>query len=182
MLRPHIMRQSGFYRLFQNTIHVMSNFIRGIVRMVQKRFANAQLKARFLAIVAFALFAFLGANDASDVAKQIPNPTMMAKQLGITTQESTIRAVSILALSAIVTLGSLATMVGALQRTTLLRGWIVVTVAFVLYAALHTVIAVVMLHDTHLEAFLPVAKDLLLAAAAYSFGRQASRALDPAIG
>jgi hypothetical protein len=159
----------------------MSNFIRGIVRMIKKRFAGAQLKARFLAFIAFALFAFLGTNDASDVMKQIPNPTMMANQLGITTQESMIRAICILVFSVVIVLGSLATILGALQRTTLLRGWIVVTVTFVLIALLHTVIALFMLHDTRLEAFLPVAEYLLLAAAAYSFGRQASRALDPVV-
>ena len=159
----------------------MSNFIRGIVRMIKKRFANAQLKARFLAFIAFALFAFLGANDASDVMKQIPNPTMMATQLGITAQESTIRAVGILVFSVVIILSSLATIVGALQRTTLLRGWIVVTVTFALIAVLHAAVALVLIRDTRLDAFLPVGQYLLLAAAAYSFGRQASRALDPAI-
>jgi branched-subunit amino acid permease len=158
----------------------MTNLIRSIIRMIKKRLANAQLKARLLAALAFAVFAYLGANDATDVARQLSNPDMMAQRLGITIQESTFRAVGLMVLSGVITLASLATMVGAIQRTTLLRGWIVVTAAYVLYGLFHLGIAVILLKGTRAEAFLPVA-NLLLAAAAYSFGRQASRALDPVV-
>jgi hypothetical protein len=87
----------------------------------------------------------------------------------------------LLVLSAIVTLGSMGAMVGALQRTTLLRGWIVVTAAYLLDAVYHLVFAIVQLRMTQLQALVPGLIYLLLAAAAYSFGRQASKALDPVV-
>ena len=159
----------------------MMKIIRGIIRYFKKRFAGAQIKVRFLAVLAFAVFAYLGGNDAADIAKSISNPEMMATTLGITTQESTIRAVVLFLLSGVICLASLATMVGALQRTTLLRGWIVVTVAYVIYALFQLGIAVILMRMSQLQAFVPGFVYLFLAAAAYSFGRQASRALDPVV-
>jgi hypothetical protein len=158
----------------------MTQLIRGLVRYFKKRFANAQIKARLLAVVAFAVFAYLGGNDAADIARSISNPSSMAVTLGITEQESTARAVVLCVLSAIICVASLATMLGALQRTTLLRGWIIVTVAYVAYALIQLGFAIFLMHATQLQAFVPVLY-LALAAAAYSFGRQASRALDPVV-
>jgi sirohydrochlorin ferrochelatase len=159
----------------------MTKIVRAIVRYFKKRFAGAQIKVRLLAIAAFAIFAFLGGNDAVDIAKSISNPETTANTLGVTTQESTLRAVIVLLLSAVICVASLATIVGAMQRTTLLRGWIVVTVTYVLYALYHLSFAIVQMHGSQIQAFIPGAVYLCLAAAAYSFGRQASRALDPVV-
>lgn len=158
----------------------MTKLLRGLVRYFQKRLANAQIKARVGAVVVFALFAYLGVNDATDIMKSISNPQTIAGTLGITAQESLIRAIVLFVLSAIITLASLATLLGAMQRTTLLRGWIVVTATYVLYGLYQLGFAILVLHATQPQAFLPVLY-LLLAAAAYSFGRQASRALDPVV-
>jgi hypothetical protein len=159
----------------------MMKIIRGIIRALKKRFAGAQIKVRLLAIAAFAVFAFLGGNEAVDIAKSISNPETTATTLGVTTQESTIRAVIVFLLGAVICVASLATIVGAMQRTTLLRGWIVVTVAYLLYALYHLSFAIIQMHGSQLQAFIPGAVYLCLAAAAYSFGRQASRALDPVV-
>src|SRR6266542_3002868 len=132
---------------------VMTKLIRGIVRYFRKRFAGAQIKARFLAVVVFAVFAYLGANDATDIAKSISNPATMAQALGITEQESIIRAVVLCLLSATICVASLATMVGALQRTTLLRGWIVVAVAYALYALIQLTFAIFLMHMSQIQAF-----------------------------
>ena len=158
----------------------MSKLIRGLIRYVRKRYAGAQIKVRLLAVVAFAIFAYLGGNDAADIARSISNPSSMAVTLGITEQESTVRAVVLCMLSAIICLASLATVLGAIQRTTLLRGWIVVTVGYSLYALIQLGFAILLMHATQVQAFIPVLY-LVLAAAAYSFGRQVSRALDPVV-
>ena len=159
----------------------MMKIIRGIIRALKKRFAGAQIKVRLLVIAAFAIFAYLGGNDAFDIAKSISDPGTMAATLGVTTQDSTLRAVILVLLSVIICVASLATIIGAMQRTTLLRGWIVVTVTYVLYSLFHLSFAIVQMHGSQLQAFIPGAVYLCLAAAAYSFGRQASRALDPVI-
>jgi hypothetical protein len=159
----------------------MMKLVRGIIRAVKKRFAGAEIKARLLVIVSFALFAYLGGNDAFDIAKSISDPGTMATTLGVSTQDSTLRAVILVLLSVIICVASLATIIGAMQRTTLLRGWIVVTVMYVLYSLFHLSFAIVQMHSSQLQAFIPAAVYLCLAAAAYSFGRQASRALDPVI-
>jgi hypothetical protein len=159
----------------------MTKIIRRIIRYFKKRFAGAQIKVRLLTVAAFAVFAFLGGNDALDIAKSISNPETTATTLGVSTQESAIRAVIVFLLSAVICVASLATLVGAMQRTTLLRGWIVVTVTYVVYALYHLSFAIIQMHSSQLQAFIPGGVYLCLAAAAYSFGRQASRAMDPGV-
>jgi hypothetical protein len=158
----------------------MMKIIRRIIRNFRKRFAGAQIKVRLLVVVSFVIFAYLGGDAAADNVKTISNPQTVSQTLGITPQETTTRAIILLLLSAIICVASLATVIGAMQRTTLLRGWIVVTVVFALYAIYQIAFAIIQLHSSQLQAFIP-AIYLVLSAAAYSFGRQASRALDPAI-
>jgi hypothetical protein len=160
--------------------------VEAIIKYFKKRLANAQIKARLLAVVAFVVFAYLGVNDVTDLAKTLANPDASVKTLAqtysvtdIPVSTVTTRAVVLMLFSVIITLASLATVVGAMQRTTLLRGWIVVTVTYAVYALVQIAIAVLMFNNP--LAAVPSLAYLLLAAAAYSFGRQASRALDPVI-
>jgi hypothetical protein len=148
-----------------------------IFKYFRRRLANAQLKPRLLALVAFIVFAYLGVNDTLDLARTIANPATMATQLGIGVSESTTRAVILISLSVVIVIASFATALGAWQRTTLLRAWPVVAVAYVLYGMAQIAIGLVLLQKP-LVALTGVVY-LLLAAAAYSFGRQASKALDP---
>ena len=148
-----------------------------LFKYIRKRLANAQLKARLLALVAFVVFAYLGVNDVLDLVKTITNPAQMAQQLGITVAENTTRATILLVLSAVIALASLATALGAWQRTTLLRAWPVVAVTYVIYGVYQIAVALLQVRQP-LIAATGVAY-LLLAAAAFSFGRQASKALDP---
>ena len=85
-------------------------------------------------------------------------------------------AAALLVISAVIALASLATLLGALQRTTLLRAWPMVVVGYALYAVAQFTIAALLLRQPLVA--VPSLAYLLLAAAAYSFGRQASRAMD----
>jgi hypothetical protein len=147
--------------------------MRSIIKYIRQRMAKSLLTVRLGTAVAFLLFAYLGGNSASDLMA-VSRAAMRENPLHVAVPDGAPRYI-LLALSAVIAVASLFTAAGALQRSNALRAYMVVTVAFVLYGGY--VMAVALLELNSPLTAITGGAYLALAAAAFSFGQRAIRAL-----
>jgi hypothetical protein len=133
------------------------------------------MRLRLITLALFAIFALLELSDAFGLVQTLAQPEPVAAMLNISVGEEIMRAVILLALSVTITIASALTVLGTCRRSRLIYSWVIVTVSYVLYGLYQVASALLQSKAPAIAA--TGAVYLLLAAAAYSFGRQASRTL-----
>ena len=135
---------------------------------------SSRLVARLVATLLFGAFVYLGVNGISDAAAILINPSVSTALLPISAQSAQVRAGVLMAINGVIVLSSMATILGVWQRTRLLYGWMVVALMYVVLGGYQ--IAGALLEFRRPEFAVTGLVFLVLAAAAYSFGRRVTAA------
>ncbi|MGQ9905205.1 MAG: hypothetical protein ACUVRU_12995 [Anaerolineae bacterium] len=143
------------------------------MQAIRSRLASSRLVARLLATLLFGAFIYLGANGISDAAAIFINPSASTVLLPISAESARVRAIVLMAINLVIALGGAAAILGVWQRTRLLYGWVVVALMYAVLGGYQIAGALVEFHRP--EFAVAGLAYLLLAAAAWSFGRRFMR-------
>jgi hypothetical protein len=133
------------------------------------------MRLRLITLVLFVVFALLELSDAFGNLQILVAPQASAAALNLTIEQQVTRATILLALSALIAVASAVTALGVWQNSKLVYAWVVVALGYIVYGLYQ--MASALLQSNAPGFALTEVVYLLLGAAAFSFGRQASRTL-----